>query len=114
MESGGDGELTLVGGPVGSERAEGDGVAAALGGEVAAEPEHVRPGGQPHFLDLRDLAQAQACGNMASGVGVFTTLSPRSTALPALTLTGPTPEASTNGSAQPSNCPRIGANPDRD
>jgi hypothetical protein len=24
------------------------------------------------------------------------------------------PEASTNGSAQPSNCPRIGANPDRD
>ena len=47
--------LALVGGAVGAECAEGGGVGAALGGEVAAEAEHVRPGGQPQVLQLGEL-----------------------------------------------------------
>jgi hypothetical protein len=35
LEPGGDGLLTLVGGAVGTQRAEGDGVSAALGRKVA-------------------------------------------------------------------------------
>jgi hypothetical protein len=47
QEPGGDGLCALVGGAVGAERAEGGGVGAALGREVAGEAEHVRPGGEP-------------------------------------------------------------------
>jgi hypothetical protein len=47
---------------------EGDGVGAALGGEVAAEAEHVRPRGQPQLLELGELAEAEACGDVAAGV----------------------------------------------
>jgi hypothetical protein len=42
--------------------------------------------------------------------GVLVTPSPRSTASPALTSTGPTPRASTSGSARPLSCRRNGAN----
>ena len=68
LQPGGDGVLALVGGPVGAQRAEGDGVGAALGGEVAAEAEHVRPGGQPQVVELGELAEAEACGDVAAGV----------------------------------------------
>jgi hypothetical protein len=57
-----------MGGSVGAERAEGDGVGAALGGEVAPESEHVRPRGQAQFLELRELAEAEARGDVTSGV----------------------------------------------
>jgi hypothetical protein len=68
LQPGGDGVLALMGGPVGAQRSEGDGVAAALGRKVAAEPEHVRPGGQAQVRELRELADAQACGDVAAGV----------------------------------------------
>ena len=64
----GSGALALIGGPVGAQRAVGDGVAAAFGGEVAAEAEHVRPGGQAQVLELGELAEAQTCGDVAAGV----------------------------------------------
>ena len=44
--SGPGGLGALVGDPGFSERLEGDGVAAAFGEEMAAEPQHVRPAGQ--------------------------------------------------------------------
>ena len=43
-EPGGYGLFALVDGAVGAQGAEGDGVGAALGREVAAEAKHVRPG----------------------------------------------------------------------
>jgi hypothetical protein len=60
--------VALVLGAFGAQRAEGGGVVAALGGEVAAEAEHVRPRGQPQALESGELADAQACGDQAAGV----------------------------------------------
>jgi hypothetical protein len=45
-EAFGGGVVALVLGAFGAQRAEGSGVVAALGREVASEAEHVRPGGQ--------------------------------------------------------------------
>ena len=41
---------------------------AALGREVAAEAEHVRPRGQPQVGQCGELAEAQACADEAAGV----------------------------------------------
>jgi hypothetical protein len=60
-----------MGAPVGAKRSEGDGVAAALAGEVAPEAEHVRPRGQAQFFELRELAEAQARGDVTSGVFTY-------------------------------------------
>ena len=68
QEPGGDGALALVSGAVGTEGAEGDRVGAALGGEVAAEAEHVRPGGQPQVGELGELAEPEAFGDVTAGV----------------------------------------------
>src|SRR5690606_11833963 len=46
-----------------SQRAEGGGVVAGLGGEVAAEAEHVGPFGQPQPGELLDGAQVEALGD---------------------------------------------------
>ena len=62
------GVFALVLARCGAERAEGGGVAAGLGGEVAAEAEHVRPGGQPQVGQVGELAEAQAFGDEAAGV----------------------------------------------
>jgi hypothetical protein len=35
---------------------------------VAAEAEHVRPGGQPQLLELGKVAETEACGDVAAGV----------------------------------------------
>ena len=68
QEPGGYGALALVSGTVGAEGAEGGGVGPALGGEVAAEAEHVRPGGQPQVGELGQPAEAEAFGDVAAGV----------------------------------------------
>ena len=62
------GGLALVGGTVGAECAEGGGVGAAFGGEVAAEAEHVGPCGQVQVFEFGELGQAQAFGDVAAGV----------------------------------------------
>jgi hypothetical protein len=62
------GVVALVLGAFGAQRAEGGGVVAALGGEVAAEAEHVRPRGQPQIGQSRESAKAQADGDEAAGV----------------------------------------------
>jgi hypothetical protein len=67
-QSGGDSALALVGSTVGAQRAEGDRVGAALGGEVAAEAEHVCPGRQSQVGELGEPAEAQAFGDVAAGV----------------------------------------------
>ena len=67
-EPGGYGLFALVGGAVGAQSAEGDGVGAALGREVAAESEHVRPGRKPQAFQARELAEAEAFGDEAAGV----------------------------------------------
>src|SRR5260370_3393402 len=54
---------------VGAERAQGDGVSAALGGEVTTEAEHVCPRGQPQAAELGNLAETKAFGDMTAGVG---------------------------------------------
>ena len=64
-----------------------------------------------HARILLGLTIADSEGATPRGCPV--TPSPRSTASPAPLSTGPTPKASTSGSAQPSNCSRIGANSDR-
>src|ERR1019366_6965806 len=61
-----DGVLALVLATSGAERAEGRGVGAAFGGEVAAEAAHVCPGGQPELFELGELAEAQAFGDEAA------------------------------------------------
>jgi hypothetical protein len=65
---GGYGLFALVGGAVGAQGAEGDGVGAALGREVAAEAEHARPGREPQPFQARELAEAEAFGDEAAGV----------------------------------------------
>src|SRR5262249_52867759 len=50
-EAFGGGVVALVLGAFGAQRAEGGGVVAALGRKVAAEAEHVRPGGQPQAFE---------------------------------------------------------------
>jgi hypothetical protein len=65
-EAGSYGVLALVLATSGAERAQGRGVATALGGEVAAEAEHVCPGGQPELFELGELAEAQAFGDQAA------------------------------------------------
>ena len=67
-EAAGGGVVALVLGAFGAQRAEGGGVVAALGGEVAAEAEHVRPGGQPKIGQFGEFAKAQAGGDEAAGV----------------------------------------------
>ncbi len=67
-ESSGYGVLALMSGAVGAERAESGGVGTALGREVAAEAEHVRPGGQAQAAESVKLAQADAFGDEAAGV----------------------------------------------
>jgi hypothetical protein len=57
QESGSYGVLALVLATSGAERAESRGVATALGREVAAEAEHVSPGGQPEVFELGELAE---------------------------------------------------------
>jgi hypothetical protein len=68
QQPGRDGPLALEGGAVGAQRAEGDRVGSALGGEVTAEAEHVCPGGQPEPGELGKFAEAQAFGDVAAGV----------------------------------------------
>ena len=68
QEPGGYGALALVSGTIGAEGAEGDRVGPALGGEVAAEAEHVRPGQQSQVGELGELAEAEAFGDVAAGV----------------------------------------------
>lgn len=60
--------LALVVGAGGAECAEGGGVAAALGGEVAAKAEHVCPGGQAEVVEFGQLAEAEAFADEAAGV----------------------------------------------
>src|SRR5450759_1662525 len=66
QEPGGNGVLVLAAG--GAECAEGGGVGAAFGGEVAAEAEHVRPGGQAEAVEFGDLAEAEAFGDETASV----------------------------------------------
>jgi len=68
LQPGGDGVIALMGGPVGAQRAEGNGVGAALGGEVTAEAEHVRPRGQSQSLELGELAESEAFSDVAAGM----------------------------------------------
>ena len=68
QEAGSDGVLALVLSTGSAERAEGRGVGAAFGGEMAAEAEHVRPGGQAELFELGEFAEAQAFGDQAAGV----------------------------------------------
>ena len=68
QEPGGDGLFALVGGAVGTERAEGGGESAALGREVAGEAEHVRPGGQAQVFQTGELAEPDALGDVTAGV----------------------------------------------
>jgi hypothetical protein len=65
-QSGGLGLFALVGGAVGAQAAQGDGVGAALGAEVAAKAEHVRPCGKPQVVEPGQLAAAEAFGDMAA------------------------------------------------
>jgi len=67
-EPGGDGPLALVDGAICAQRAEGDRVGAALGGEVAAEAEHLRPGRQPQVGELGEPAEAEAFADVTAGV----------------------------------------------
>ena len=67
-EPGGYGLFALIGGAVSAQGAEGDGVGAALGREVATEAEHVRPGRKPQPFQARELAEAEAFGDEAAGV----------------------------------------------
>ena len=67
-ETFGGGVVALVLGAFGAQRAEGGGVAAALGRKVAAETEHVRPRRKPQYGQFREFAQAQAGGDEAAGV----------------------------------------------
>ena len=60
--------VALVLGAFGAQRAKGGGVVAALGREVTAEAEHVRPGGQAQVFESGEFAEAQACGDEAAGV----------------------------------------------
>src|SRR5258708_1577145 len=60
--------LPLIVGARGAQSGESDGVVAALGGEVAAESEHVRPLGEAQMLEVGELAQAQAGANQAAGM----------------------------------------------
>ena len=62
------GVFALVLDPFGAERAEGCGVGAALGGEVAAETEHVSPANQAQAAEFGELAEAEAFGDEAAGV----------------------------------------------
>src|SRR5262245_12152414 len=64
----GGGVVALMLGAFGAQRAEGGGVVAALGREVAAEAEHVRPRDQPQVFESGEFAQAQAGGDEAAGV----------------------------------------------
>ena len=64
----GDGVSALVLGAGGAERAEGGGVGAALGREVAAEAEHVRPLPEAQVFELGELAKGEAGGDEAAGV----------------------------------------------
>ena len=57
-----------MGGTVGAQGAEGDGVGAALAGEVAAEPEHMSPGGQAQVCQFGELAESEAFGDETAGV----------------------------------------------
>ena len=47
---------------------EGDGIAAAFGGEVATESEHVCPSGQAQVGEFGELAEAQAFADEPTGV----------------------------------------------
>jgi hypothetical protein len=67
-ETGLYGVFPLVLDPFGAERAEGGGVGAALGREVAAEAEHVRPGSQAQAAEFGEPAKAEAFGDEAAGV----------------------------------------------
>jgi hypothetical protein len=67
-ETGGLGVFALVRGTVGTQCAEGGGVGAALGGEVATEAEHVCPGGQAQVCEFGPLAEADAFGDVTPGV----------------------------------------------
>ena len=60
--------VALVLGAFGAQRAEGGGVVAALGGEVAAEAEHVRPRGQPEVFESGEFTEAKAGADEAAGV----------------------------------------------
>lgn len=60
--------VALVLGAFGTQRAEGSGVVAALGREVASEAEHVRPGGQARVFEPGEFAEAQAFGDEPAGV----------------------------------------------
>ncbi len=68
QQPGGHSPLALVGGTVGAQRAKGNRVGAALGGEAAPEAEHVRPGGQPQVGELGELAEAETFGDVAASV----------------------------------------------
>lgn len=64
-----EGGVSLCGAVVGAglaEGAEGGGVAAGLGGEVAAEAKHVSPGPQPPVRV--GAVQVAACGDESAGV----------------------------------------------
>src|SRR5208282_714530 len=67
-EPGSDGLFPLMGGAVGTERAKGGRVGAALGGEVAAEAEHVCPGRQTQVFKPWEFAEPDAFGDVAAGV----------------------------------------------
>lgn len=56
---GSDRVLSLVLGASCAERGKGRGLAAALGREVAAESEHVRPRGEPQVIEFSELAEPQ-------------------------------------------------------
>ena len=68
QQSAGYGGFALVSGTLGAERTHGGGVSAALGRKVAAEAEHVCPGGQSQVGELGKPAEAEAFGDVAAGV----------------------------------------------
>ncbi len=49
-----------------AQGAECGGIGAAFGGEVTAEAEHVRPGGQPHAFESGEFAEADAFGDVTA------------------------------------------------
>ena len=62
------GLLALVDSAVGTNRAEGGGIDAALGSEVTAKSEHVCPGGQAQVFQTAEFAEPDAFGNVTAGV----------------------------------------------
>ena len=114
-----DGDVDVRGqAPLGFDGGEVLHVVAEVAAQVLDEPVEQRGEGQrvparspgptnPHASPTRGSRSWTLTGPQLADV--FVTLSPRLTASSALTSTGPTPRASTSGSARPWSCARNGA-----